>query len=169
MRSQSSQKILLLGASAEHEASRRFKSEFLIHMDGLLSDSQEGPLVLCTSNTPWDLDDALKRRLEKRIYIALPDVDARKHMFIDNTAEIDTDETFDPKKLGEATEGYSITICKSNIWFRPIFSNQNRRYAFTWIQFWNFYFPHKISKKHKVVPICSPSAEKLQWRRCAAH
>merc|ERR1719310_934624 len=28
------------GSSAEHEASRRFKSEFLIHMDGLLSDAQ---------------------------------------------------------------------------------------------------------------------------------
>merc|ERR1719409_1127715 len=28
------------GGSAEHEASRRFKSEFLIHLDGLLSDSQ---------------------------------------------------------------------------------------------------------------------------------
>merc|ERR1711972_48514 len=58
------------GGSAEHEASRRFKSEFLIHMDGLLSESNgtesKSPLVLCTSNAPWDLDDALKRRLEKR-------------------------------------------------------------------------------------------------------
>merc|ERR1719316_210267 len=47
------------GGSAEHEASRRFKSEFLIQMDGLLSDAKpEGDqmghlLVLATSNTPW--------------------------------------------------------------------------------------------------------------------
>ncbi|CAD7946923.1 unnamed protein product [Amoebophrya sp. A120] len=53
------------GSHAEHEASRRFKSEFLIHMDGLLADGRDEnrtPLVLCTSNAPWDLDDALKRR-----------------------------------------------------------------------------------------------------------
>merc|ERR1719199_1997114 len=57
------------GSAAEHEASRRFKSEFLIHMDGLLSDSQSEAvghmLVLATSNAPWDLDEALRRRLEK--------------------------------------------------------------------------------------------------------
>merc|ERR550532_426060 len=46
------------GSAAEHEASRRFKSEFLIHMDGLLSDQRLGReaekvghlLVLATSN-----------------------------------------------------------------------------------------------------------------------
>merc|ERR1719387_1198181 len=59
------------GGSAEHEASRRFKSEFLIHMDGLLSDAKpEGDqmghlLVLATSNTPWDLDEALRCRLRE--------------------------------------------------------------------------------------------------------
>lgn len=71
------------GGAAEHEASRRFKSEFLIHMDGLLSDTgdQNGHLfVLATSNAPWDLDEALRRRLEKRIYIPLPEEAARHRM-----------------------------------------------------------------------------------------
>merc|ERR1712226_499936 len=51
------------GGSAEHEASRRFKSEFLIHLDGLLSDARPEHaqighlLVLATSNAPWDLDE----------------------------------------------------------------------------------------------------------------
>ena len=73
------------GAAGEHEASRRLKSELLTQMDGVASSfAGSGPnslvMVLATSNKPWDLDEAMRRRLERRIYVPLPDETARTEM-----------------------------------------------------------------------------------------
>lgn len=63
------------GSDGEHEASRRFKAELLQCMDGLQGGGGQGGgvVVLAASNHPWDLDEALRRRLEKRVYVPLPD------------------------------------------------------------------------------------------------
>jgi len=62
------------GSDSEHEASRRFKAELLIQMDGLNASMQEEKviMVLAATNHPWDIDEAFRRRFEKRIYIPLP-------------------------------------------------------------------------------------------------
>ncbi|XXQ29702.1 Vesicle-fusing ATPase [Plasmodiophora brassicae] len=64
----------------EADSSRRVKTEFLVQMQGV-GHSNEGVLVLGATNTPWDLDPAIRRRFEKRIYIPLPDAAAREVMF----------------------------------------------------------------------------------------
>ena len=37
-------------------------------------------MVLAATNFPWDIDEALRRRLEKRIYICLPGTAERKEL-----------------------------------------------------------------------------------------
>jgi SpoVK/Ycf46/Vps4 family AAA+-type ATPase len=44
-------------------------------------DSARRVVLLGATNCPWDLDTAMLRRLEKRIYIPLPDASARRQLF----------------------------------------------------------------------------------------
>ena len=67
-------------SEGESESSRRIKTEFLVQMDGV-GNTHGGILVLGATNIPWELDPAMRRRFEKRIYIALPDPRARAIMF----------------------------------------------------------------------------------------
>ncbi|KAK9736229.1 ATPase family associated with various cellular activities (AAA) [Popillia japonica] len=65
---------------SQHDASRRFKSELLIEMDGILSGDEQ-VFVLATTNSPWNLDPALLRRFEKRILLNAPTKEARQELF----------------------------------------------------------------------------------------
>jgi katanin p60 ATPase-containing subunit A1 len=99
---------------AEHDGGRRMKTEVLIQMDGVMSSS-DLVFLLCASNLPWDLDSALLRRLEKRIFVPLPGKDARKcivqkHLNPERAPGIDYDV------VADRTEGFSgsdvVLLCK---------------------------------------------------------
>jgi vacuolar protein-sorting-associated protein 4 len=89
----------------QHEASRRIKTEFLVQMQGVGKDD-EGILVLGATNIPWDLDPAVRRRFQKKIYISLPDEEARYAMFKlhigDTPNNLNED---DYRELASMTEG----------------------------------------------------------------
>ena len=99
--------VLSARSDSENDATRRLKTGFLIQMQGVGNDD-EGILVLGATNIPWGLDPAVRRRFQKKIYIGLPEVDARRVMFqlnLGKTANTLTEEQFDD--LAERTEGYS--------------------------------------------------------------
>ncbi|MHA1754876.1 MAG: AAA family ATPase, partial [Candidatus Odinarchaeia archaeon] len=60
---------------------RRLKTQLLIEMDGIKESDGKGVVILGATNRPWDLDPAFRRRFEKRIYIPLPDREARTEIF----------------------------------------------------------------------------------------
>ena len=91
----------------DNDATRRLKTEFLIQMQGVGNDD-DGILVLGATNIPWGLDPAVRRRFQKKIYISLPEAEARKTMFklnLGNTPNTLTEEELDD--LAMRTEGYS--------------------------------------------------------------
>jgi katanin p60 ATPase-containing subunit A1 len=96
------------GGDGEHEASRRVKAEILTQMDGV-SSNEEGKIVmvLAATNFPWDLDEALRRRLEKRIFIPLPDASGREQLLKINLKTVELDEKVKLKELADLLEGYS--------------------------------------------------------------
>lgn len=95
----------------EHEASRRMKTELLIQMDGVKGNTQnnnktiEQVFVMAASNLPWDLDIAVLRRLEKRVLVGLPVLEARKAMLQQHLGDRSSDIQFD--EIAARTEGFS--------------------------------------------------------------
>lgn len=56
-------------------------------------------LVLAATNFPWDLDEALRRRLEKRVYIPLPDKNGRITLLKLALAEVAVAEDVDLEEV----------------------------------------------------------------------
>uniref|UniRef100_A0A8D8Y7I3 Katanin p60 ATPase-containing subunit A1 n=1 Tax=Cacopsylla melanoneura TaxID=428564 RepID=A0A8D8Y7I3_9HEMI len=97
------------GSDSEHEASRRFKAELLIQMDGLNSSLYEDKIImiLAATNHPWDIDEAFRRRFEKRVYIPLPNEWARYQLLTLCLEGVVIDVNLDFHKVAKMLEGYT--------------------------------------------------------------
>jgi SpoVK/Ycf46/Vps4 family AAA+-type ATPase len=70
---------LARGEGSESGAERRLLSTILSELDGLADKGEDRfVLTIAATNAPWDLDDAILSRFQKRVYIPLPDAEARK-------------------------------------------------------------------------------------------
>ncbi|KAH3744558.1 ATPase, AAA family [Pelomyxa schiedti] len=107
------------GSEGEHETSRRVKGEILTQMDGVNSNSSDDPqkmvVVLGATNFPWEIDEALRRRLEKRIYIPLPCESGRRQL-LELACKGLALKDVDLDRLARDLEGYSgadiTNICR---------------------------------------------------------
>ncbi|XP_008467836.1 katanin p60 ATPase-containing subunit A1-like [Diaphorina citri] len=120
--------------STSTDVTRRMKSELLCQMDGLASVSNEDPnksvLILAATNFPWDLDEAFRRRLEKRIYVPIPDQATRVSLLTIFLQNVKVDKDVNIEVLAERLEGYSsadITIVCRDAAFMNLrrYLNQN--------------------------------------------
>ncbi len=94
-------------SEGENDATRRIKTEFLVQMQGVGKEIA-GMLILGATNVPWELDPAVRRRFERRIYISLPEPQARAKIFklhLGNTPSNLKESDFE--ELAALTEGYS--------------------------------------------------------------
>ena len=74
--------LLTARSDNEHESSRRIKTEFLVQLDGASTTGEERILIVGATNRPQDLDEAARRRLVKRLYVPLPEFEARKQIIV---------------------------------------------------------------------------------------
>lgn len=114
----------------ESEAARRIKTEFLVQMQGVGHNNDDRRvLMLGATNLPYSLDQAVRRRFDKRIHIPLPEAPARASMFkihLGDTPHALTQREFD--QLGAATEGFSgsdIAVVVKDVLMQPVRKTQD--------------------------------------------
>ncbi|MFO8018658.1 MAG: AAA family ATPase [Promethearchaeia archaeon] len=108
------------GSGNESSGERRVKTQLLSEIQGLKTKNNDLLLVLGATNRPWDIDNAMLSRFEKKVHVPLPDKEARKGIFRIHTAGIESDlEEEDFAELAVRTEGYSgrdiANICREVI------------------------------------------------------
>ena len=81
------------GGASDSEVTNRVKSVFLQCMDGV-EVAGSGVFVVGATNLPWNIDKAILRRLERHVYVRLPDAAARRAMVrakLERTANVLSD------------------------------------------------------------------------------
>ncbi|CAH8352523.1 unnamed protein product [Eruca vesicaria subsp. sativa] len=97
----------------EHEAMRKMKNEFMINWDGLRTKDRERVLVLAATNRPFDLDEAVIRRLPRRLMVNLPDATNRGKILSVILAKEEIGPDVDLEAIANMTDGYSGSDLKN--------------------------------------------------------
>ena len=104
----------LLGSrNSEVGGEVRTKNQFLTEMDGVNGKGKDLMLyVIGATNKPWSLDWPFLRRFQKRIYVSLPSLEARVHLFKEYTEPLRKSIRVNPAELAKLFDGYSASDIK---------------------------------------------------------
>jgi SpoVK/Ycf46/Vps4 family AAA+-type ATPase len=100
-------------STTEHEAMRKIKNEFMSMWDGLTTNPRERVVILGATNRPFDLDDAVLRRMPRRILVDLPDQDQRLQILKILLREEPVSSNVDLERLASLLDGYSGSDIKN--------------------------------------------------------
>ncbi len=109
----------LLGSrNSEVGGEVRTKNQFLTEMDGINDKGKDLKLyVIGATNKPWSLDSPFLRRFQKRIYVNLPNQEARENLFDLYTDPLCKDHAVNSMELAKLFDGYSASdikdVCQS--------------------------------------------------------
>ena len=95
------------------KSAHRVKTELLVQVSGVTSVEHNGShvMLLAATNFPWELDEAMRRRLTKRVYIPLPGTEARRTLFELNLGRIDVSKDVKLDDLVSDTEVCTVLCC----------------------------------------------------------
>ena len=100
----------LLGKRGQDPHNDKRVNEFLQQIDGFDSGVKNTKLLLLgATNRPWDIDSAAMRsgRFSEKIYLPLPDIEARRFLFNKNLKGVPTTPDVDIDWLCNRSDGYS--------------------------------------------------------------
>ncbi|KAJ7109306.1 hypothetical protein C8R44DRAFT_802169 [Mycena epipterygia] len=94
-------------------AHRGVLTEFMQEMDGLRSSKDDSVIVIGATNRPFDLDDAVLRRLPRRLLVDLPGEREREEILKILLRDETLGSDLDPKSLAKKTESFSGSDLKN--------------------------------------------------------
>jgi SpoVK/Ycf46/Vps4 family AAA+-type ATPase len=102
------------GGSGGHSSQREILNQFMVEWDGLRSSGQNnGIVVMASTNRPFELDDAVLRRLPRRILVDLPSEQAREKILNVYLGQETLDVGIDVKELAKKTALFSGSDLKN--------------------------------------------------------
>uniref|UniRef100_A0A0C9RRE2 TSA: Wollemia nobilis Ref_Wollemi_Transcript_19650_1734 transcribed RNA sequence n=1 Tax=Wollemia nobilis TaxID=56998 RepID=A0A0C9RRE2_9CONI len=107
--------------SSEHEVMTNMKTEFMALWDGFTTDQNARVMVLAATNRPWELDEAILRRLPQAFEVGMPDRKERAKILEVILKGENVEEDIDFDHIASLCQGYSgsdlTELCKQAAYF----------------------------------------------------
>ncbi|KAJ3016449.1 hypothetical protein HKX48_004024 [Thoreauomyces humboldtii] len=98
--------------NGDQTSRREIVNEFMSEWDGVTGDNR-GIIIVGATNRPFDLDDAILRRMPRRIMVDLPKLEQRQEILAVHLRDETLDPTLDLAEWAKRTDKYSGSDLKN--------------------------------------------------------